>query len=151
MIDFSTMTMRSDEGREAWKNQLAALCGRATTLSFFDFGFEASIKTREVGGISIGHFRHNASEIIHHERTRADSQCQHMMLIMQMGGRVIMSQGGRETEVGSHRARPGGYLQAVRQPFRRAYASTGRLPPVGGTDDPVFGQRLRTAATMVGA
>ncbi len=100
MIDFSTMTMRSEEGREAWKDQLAALCGRAATLSFFDRGFEASIKTRDVGGISVGYFRHNASGITHHERASADARCQHMMLIMQMSGRLTMSQGGLETEIG---------------------------------------------------
>ena len=100
MIDFSTMTMRADEGREAWKDQLAALCGRAATLSFQDRGFEASIRTRDVGGISIGRFRHNMSEIIHHEGARSGARCQHMMLIMQVGGRLTLSQGGLDTRIG---------------------------------------------------
>ena len=102
MIDFSTLTMRQSEGRQAWSDQVAALCGRAASLRFASEGFEASIKMRDVGGIAIGHFQHNASEIAHDKRALTDERCRHMMLIMQLSGRAIVSQGHIETEIGAN-------------------------------------------------
>ena len=100
MIDFSTTTMRPADGREAWSDQLALICGRAASLRFSDLGFEASIKIRDVGGISIGHLCHNASEIGHDKRARTEGRCGQMMFLMQLSGRTVISQGQTETEIG---------------------------------------------------
>lgn len=100
MIDFSTAAMRQKEGRDAWGDQLTALCGRAATLRFSNEGFEASMRIRDLGGIRIGHIRHNASEIAHDKRGLTDGRCGHMMLLMQLGGRALVTQGNSETEIG---------------------------------------------------
>lgn len=102
MIDFSTAAMRQNERRDAWGDQLTALCGRAATLRFSPEGFEASIKIRDVGGIGIGHLFHNASEIVHDKRALTDGRCSHMMLVMQLSGRAIVSQGNTQTEIGAN-------------------------------------------------
>lgn len=102
MIDFSTVAMRQSEGRDAWGNQIAALCGRAASLRFSNEGFEASIKMRDVGGIGVGHLLHNASEIAHDKRALTEERCRHMMLVMQLSGRAIVSQGDTETEIGTN-------------------------------------------------
>lgn len=101
MIDFSTAAMRQSEVRDAWGEQIAALCGRAATLDFADEGFEASIKIRDVGGIGIGHLIHNAREIAHDKRVFAEGRCGHLMLVVQLGGRAILSQGSTVTEIGA--------------------------------------------------
>lgn len=102
MIDFSTVAMRQNEGRDAWGDQIAALCGRAASLRFSSEGFEASIKMRDLGGIGIGHLFHNASEIAHDKRALTEERCRHMMLVMQLSGRAIVSQGDSETEIGAN-------------------------------------------------
>ena len=99
MIDFSTATMRPRESRDAWGDQLTALCGRAAALRFGGDGFAASIKMRDVGGINIAHLFHNASEIAHDKRAHLDTRCGHMMLVLQLSGRAVISQGGAETEI----------------------------------------------------
>ena len=100
MIDFSTVAMPRNEGREAWGDQITALCGRAASLRFSSDDFAASIKLRDVGGIGIGHLVHNASEIAHDKLAPSEEHCRHMMLVMQISGRAIVSQGGTETEIG---------------------------------------------------
>ncbi len=102
MIDFSTVAMRQDEGRDAWCDQITALCGRAASLRFSNEGFEASIKLRDIGGIGIGHLLHNASEIAHDERVLTGERCRHMMLVLQLSGRAIVSQGDTETEIAAN-------------------------------------------------
>ncbi|WP_375392946.1 helix-turn-helix domain-containing protein [uncultured Sphingomonas sp.] len=102
MIDFSTLDMRRSQAREAWGDQIKALCGRAPRFGFRDEGFEASIKIRDVGGIDIGHLFHNAVEIAHDKRALAEGRCGHMMLVMQMTGRAVIAQGGGVTEIGPH-------------------------------------------------
>ena len=102
MIDFSTLAMRQSEARDAWEDQVRALCGRAATLGFRNEGFAASIKLRDVGGIDIGHLMHNAREIAHDKRAVPEGRCGHMMLVLQLSGRAIVSQGEIETEIGPH-------------------------------------------------
>ncbi len=102
MIEFSTVAMRQNEGRDAWSAQLAALCGRSAALRFSNEGFQASIKIRDVGGIGIGHLQHNASEIAHDKRALTEERCRHMMLVMQLSGRAIVSQGSVETEIATN-------------------------------------------------
>ena len=102
MMDFSTGAMRQSEGRDAWSNQVAELCGRAPILRFSDDGFQASIKIRDVGGISIGHLAHNASEIAHDKRAVANGRCGHMMLVVQLSGRAIVTQGNIDTEINAN-------------------------------------------------
>lgn len=102
MIDFSTDKIRSTEGREAWGDQLATLCGRAASLRFSDDGFEASIKMRDVGGINIGRLVHNAREITHDKGVHVDARGKHLMLILQLGGQAQIVQGGTETEIGAY-------------------------------------------------
>ena len=100
MIDFSTVAVRRNEGREAWSDQMTALCGRSPSLGFPDEVFEASIRVRDVGGIDIGHLVHNVSEIAQDKLALGREHCRHMMLFMQLSGRTIISQGGAETEIG---------------------------------------------------
>lgn len=100
MMDFSTLAMRQNEARDAWEDQVKALCGRAATLDFHNEGFEASIKLRDVGGIEIGHLIHNAREIAQDKRALAGGRCGHMMLVLQLSGRAIVSQGETSTEIG---------------------------------------------------
>ncbi len=100
MIDFSTAAMRRNEGREAWSDQMTALCGRSPSLRFANEAFEASIKVRDVGGIDIGHLVHNVSEIAQDKLALSEEHCRHMMLVMQVSGRAIVSQGGTDTEIG---------------------------------------------------
>ena len=102
MIDFSTVAMRQNEGRDAWGSQIAALCGRAASFRFSDDGFEAAIKLRDVGGIGIGYFLHNASEIAHDKRALTEERCRHMMLVLQLSGRAIVSQRDTQTEIGTN-------------------------------------------------
>ncbi len=102
MIDFSTVAMRQNQGRDAWSDQLATLCGRAATLRFSDDGFHASIKIRDVGGIGIGYLSHNASEIAHDKRALTNGRCGHMMLVVQLGGRAILTQGNTDTEINAN-------------------------------------------------
>ena len=102
MIDFSTVAMSQNEGRDAWVDQITALCGRAASLRFSSEGFEASIKIRDVGGIGIGYLLHNASEIAHDRRALTEDRCRHVMLVMQLSGRAIVSQGNTETEIGAN-------------------------------------------------
>ncbi len=102
MIDFSTAAMRQSEGRDAWSAQLASLCGRDAGLRFANDAFEASIKIRDVGGVSIGHLAHNASEIGHDKQLIASDRCGHLMLIMQLGGKTLVEQGRTETEIGTY-------------------------------------------------
>lgn len=102
MIDFSTLAMRQNEARDAWEDQLKSLCGRAATLAFQNEGFEASIKLRDVGGINVAHLHHNAREIAHDKRAAIEGRCGHMMLVLQLSGRAIVSQGETETEIGPH-------------------------------------------------
>ena len=54
------------------------------------------------GGIGIGHLLHNASEIAHDKRALTDERCRHMMLVMQLSGRAIVSQGSIETEIATN-------------------------------------------------
>lgn len=102
MIDFSTRDMRHDEARDAWQDQMRALCGRAPNLWFWNEGFEATIKIRDVGGIDIAHLFHNAREIAHDKRALGEGRCSHIMLVMQLSGRAIVSQGETETEINPH-------------------------------------------------
>ena len=101
MIDFSTHTLRPREQRDAWGDQLAAMCGRQASLRFGDDDFAASIRMHDVGGISIGRLSHNAREIAHDKRPKMEAQCGHMMLILQLSGRTVIAQGGTETEIGA--------------------------------------------------
>ena len=102
MMDFSTAAMRQKQGRDAWGDHITALCGRAATLRFSDEGFHASIKIRDVGGIGIGHLCHNASEIAHDKRALTDGRCGHMMLVVQLSGRAIVTQGNIDTAISAN-------------------------------------------------
>lgn len=102
MIDFSTGTMRQSESRDAWSEQLTSLCGRAAHLLFPEQGFAAEIKVRDVGGIGIGRLSHNAREIGQHKATIADDRCRHMMLVVQLSGRAVISQGDADTEIAAN-------------------------------------------------
>lgn len=102
MMDFSTVAMRQNEGRDAWSDQLAALCGRTATLRFPHDEFQASIKIRDVGGIDVGHISHNVSEIAHDKRPLANGRCGHMMLLVQLAGRAIVTQGGADTAINAN-------------------------------------------------
>jgi AraC family transcriptional activator of tynA and feaB len=96
MLDFTTAAMRPDEGREAWREQLAALCGRRAAIRFSSDDFRGSIRHREVGGISIAHFAHNVCEIDQNKPPQSSAQCRYAMLIMQLSGRSMVSQGSSE-------------------------------------------------------
>ena len=102
MINFSTGSMRQSESRDAWSEQLTSLCGRTANLLFSKDGFAAEIKLRDVGGIGIGHLSHNAREIGQDKATMAGDRCRHMMLVVQLSGRAVISQGDAETELGAH-------------------------------------------------
>lgn len=96
MLDFTTAAMRPDEGREAWREQLAALCGRRAAVRFSNEDFRGSIRHREVGGIGIAHFTHNVCEIEQNMPPQSDNQCRYAMLIMQLSGRSMVAQGSSE-------------------------------------------------------
>lgn len=96
MLDFTTAAMRPEEGREAWREQLAALCGRRAEIRFSNEDFRGSIRHREVGGISIAHFAHNVSEIDQNKPHQSGDQCRYAMLIMQLSGRSMVTQGSNE-------------------------------------------------------
>lgn len=102
MMDFSTLSMRQDNARDAWQEQVKVLCGRSATLRFGNDGFEASIKLRDVGGIDVAHLVHNVREIAHDKRALVDGRCGHMMLVLQLSGRAIVSQGETRTEIGPY-------------------------------------------------
>lgn len=102
MIDFSTVAMRQKEGRDAWGDQLAALCGRAASVRFSDDGFQGSIKLRDVGGIGIGHLSHNACEIAQDKRALTSERGGHMMFVAQLSGRAIVTQGNTDTEINAN-------------------------------------------------
>ncbi|WP_213980891.1 helix-turn-helix domain-containing protein [Sphingomonas sp. dw_22] len=96
MLDFTTASMHPDEGREAWRDQLAALCGRRAVMRFTREPFSGSIRHREVGGISICHFAHNVYEIEQNRLPQNDEQCRYMMLVMQLSGRSQLRQGSSD-------------------------------------------------------
>ena len=102
MIDFSTVAMRQSQGRDAWSDQLAELCGRTAKLRFPNNEFQASIKIRNVGGIDIGYLSHNASEIAHDKRALTNGRCNRMMFVVQLAGRVIITQGSTNTEINAN-------------------------------------------------
>jgi AraC-like DNA-binding protein len=96
MLDFTTAAMRADEGREAWREQLATLCGRRAAIRFSSEDFRGSIRHREVGGVGIAHFTHNVREIEQNKLPQSGDQCRYAMLIMQLSGRCMVSQGSSE-------------------------------------------------------
>lgn len=96
MLDFTTTAMHPDEGRDAWRDRLAALCGRRALMRFSPEPFRGSIRHRDVGGISICHFTHNIREIEQNRLPQADDHCRYMMLVMQLGGRSQISQAGTD-------------------------------------------------------
>jgi AraC-like DNA-binding protein len=96
MFDFTTAAMPPGEGRDAWLDQLAALCGRRATIQFSSEAFRGSIRHREVGGISICRFAHNVREIEQSRPPENGDQRRHFMLIMQLGGHSEIRQSGSD-------------------------------------------------------
>lgn len=101
MLDFTTATMHPDEGRDAWRDQLAALCGRRATMRFSAEPFQGSIRHREVGGISLCHFTHNVREIEQRKLPEKGDQSRYLMLLLQLSGRSQLSQSNDELVLGA--------------------------------------------------
>ncbi|MBX3566353.1 MAG: helix-turn-helix domain-containing protein [Sphingomonas sp.] len=96
MVDFTTATMHPDEGREAWLDQLAALCGRRAAMQFAPEPFSGSIQHREVGGISICRFSHNVRQIEQNKQPQNDDRSRYLMMIMQLKGRSMITQSAND-------------------------------------------------------
>jgi AraC-like DNA-binding protein len=101
MLDFTTASMHPDEGRDAWREQLAALCGRRATMHFSPGPFSGSIRSREVGGISICRFSHNIREIEQRKLPDTGDRSRNLMLIIQLSGRSRLSQSNDELHLGA--------------------------------------------------
>ncbi|WP_136161700.1 helix-turn-helix domain-containing protein [Sphingomonas flavalba] len=96
MADFTTAVMHPDDGREAWRERMAALCGRRAAVQFSPEPFTGSIRHREVGGVSICHFKHNIRQLAQDRRSLEADQSRYIMLIMQLGGRSQVSQSNND-------------------------------------------------------
>jgi len=98
MIQYSTSASRAAERREAWSFHLSRICGRAPSIQFPDHNFAGEIEAGMVGGINLAKLNHNARRV---DRPAAEHGLRHVILMMQMRGRVRVSQNGHEACLGT--------------------------------------------------
>lgn len=98
MMEFSTAGLPSREGRRAWEARLVDVCYRAPDVWYPREDFRAALSVRDIAGISIGRFAHNAREL--HISASSTSGCpgfeRSIYLIMPLTDSRIVRQANRE-------------------------------------------------------